>query len=578
MADLNDEELKRIELMHEMLTSEQSGNENNENISSVMEEILTPTPVKEIIKNETKKDEMAYELVDSFEEKLEKVLNRDNIINEKFKLNDFFIISVYQNILPNTEYTKYVYKIQSIDSDNIYFFHNDTGLVKIPKDKIFQNLNSFICIDPSDLKFHISCKKGDTEFLFLCNINGGKLLISRNYDVIHDKKTIRKSITHTYGNYLRLSSFDSIKLISKEEYNNIVNEYVLETKYNSFYKSSTFLKNREIFEAMLNDLYPDLWYYKEHYNERSDESSYNETFSLITYMIRFPKIKITNSNHLEHTIEDLLIIFDIGYNFKCMHTKPKGCRITMTTDEIEAGYMHSHLSQNISSRFYNYASPGIFCIGDGQPISIPCATVYKQFDENAWLSLLMQIPSFLCWESLEGVPHIKMEKIGKKSSNYRQIYYDPNVRYSLSDYRIIEKINVNLLKELKYVVIKDQYTKLDKIAVLPESILEFNKKNKLFKDVYYNNGTYYTKSSTTNNYSEHTRACIDAFYIATKSNTIECKLSSYHENYMNIKNSKHESTELYFNLINKNNETEYDLVPDPTELKGAELFINNIIN
>lgn len=585
MTDLNDEELRRIELMHEMLTSEESDNKNG-GVINPMEEILTPTPIKQQI-NENK---MAYELVDSLEEKLEKALSLEEELKE-FQIGNSFVITDNKALKMTSsteEYCIYCYTVNSINDDVVTFNNPSIGTFKIKKNELIDLKQYFKLIKLENGVHYVLCSQKVTEDTILTRLvrfntmnPQRRATINAVYNVNHSKKTYHQISLGT--SYFSFYNYNEINFISLEEHDNIIEHYALETAYSRFYKNETFVKNREIFEAILNDLYPDLWFYKEYYNENAGINTISPDSRLISYFIQFPKIEISNSSGNKHTIYDLFIVFDIRTDFRTTHTKPYGCRLSMSLDEIEVGYMHSHLPVNRASHFYNYSTPNVFCVGDGQPISIPCAKIAIKFDEDAWLSLLMQLPSFLSWESLEGVPHIHMKNVGKKEGSYRNLGYSPNRNYNLNHttisqqtkYKLYDK---NILKQFKYVVVKDKITNLDKINVLPESIIEADKRLSLLNKVFYNDGVFYYKETGSNRYAEHVLRCQLNFRDYNTRQNGKVGISQFNNTYQGLKNSKHESTELYFRLLEGGDEKEYDLVPSPIELAAIQAHINNIIN
>lgn len=578
MADLNDEELRRIELMHEMLTSEESDNKNGEVIIPT-EEIIH----QRLLNYKKMKNKMAYELVDSLEEQLEKALELNERINDelkKFEIGNHFVItdSNALGIILNSEYTRYSYVISAIDDKQITFFNPSLGQYKVTKEKIIDKKECFIPYISNCS--HIVYNRGSDEYCLSYLYISGKFTIVNFHKINKTRKTY--SLYPCPERYLSFQGCSNISFLTLNEYNEFIKDYTLETPYDQFYKNETFVKNREVFEAILNDLYPDLWFYRESYNTNVQVGVITPEVSLITYYIQFPKIELKNSSGHKHTIYDLMIVFYVKSEFRTSHTKPYGFRTTLSLDEIEVGYIHSHLPASRNNNFVTYVNPNIFCIGDGQPISIPCVKLNRVFDEDAWLSVLMQLPTFLSWESLEGVPHIHMKNIGKKEGNYHDLRFNPNGAYNLNmidiDTRTKHKLyDVNTLKQFKYVVVKNKITNLDEISVLPESIVEVDKTLNLLTKVYYNDGIFYNKDrGSTSRYNEHTNRTLSSFDSVKADG--KAALSPLVDELKKLKNSKHEPAEFYFKITRDGEEKDYAEVPNPFEVVAIQAHINNIIN
>jgi hypothetical protein len=86
----------------------------------------------------------------------------------------------------------------------------------------------------------------------------------------------------------------------------------------------------------------------------------------------------------------------------------KGARTTYSETEFNNNYVHSHLPSLKKEQSINQFDN--FCTGEGE-INFMLAKLNSEFTENNFKILLFQIISYLEWESLEGRPHMKLEKI-----------------------------------------------------------------------------------------------------------------------------------------------------------------------
>lgn len=151
-------------------------------------------------------------------------------------------------------------------------------------------------------------------------------------------------------------------------------------------------------------------------------------------IIHYPELTITNSKDQSINIKDLFIKIPIGvlpknendtYSIK----KIRGTRTTLSRDEYNAKYFHSHLP-----RFNNLVrdnKDGVgefadFCTGSDTDINVNLSLLNTEssLDVNMFKLYLMQIDTMVKWESLEGVPHIGMKDVIGK--NYDLDNYNLN--------------------------------------------------------------------------------------------------------------------------------------------------------
>lgn len=138
----------------------------------------------------------------------------------------------------------------------------------------------------------------------------------------------------------------------------------------------------------------------------------------ITLTIRFPKIVIKNELGDKHIIEDLFlhINFDVDSVNGLTFDKLVGNRLTFQHIEKYVGYVHSHIRTNRSKELEFEK----FCVGYGELgasiLNINSILVDKNeilnIDEATIFFLLIR--SYIEWESLSGVPFIKIKDISYK--------------------------------------------------------------------------------------------------------------------------------------------------------------------
>lgn len=126
----------------------------------------------------------------------------------------------------------------------------------------------------------------------------------------------------------------------------------------------------------------------------------------IEVTIHFPKLTIVNTKDDSHLITDLWVkvLFRSGGKFCDLW----GTRTTQTPEEKQAMYLHSHLSRNDIGCWES------FCTGESAVTDMK-AKLTREFDKTALTSFFLLIEQMVAWESLEGVPYIKINEIANRT-------------------------------------------------------------------------------------------------------------------------------------------------------------------
>lgn len=127
--------------------------------------------------------------------------------------------------------------------------------------------------------------------------------------------------------------------------------------------------------------------------------------------IRFPEVKIRNSEGSSHDIKNLFVFFTLDPQKGFIpFANLLGCRTEWNIEETFIGYHHSHLPSNEiqDSRFITQAQ--FFCLGDGSIIEA-FTRLRSQFNRKNFEILLMELETYVSWESLEGGPYRLMDSI-----------------------------------------------------------------------------------------------------------------------------------------------------------------------
>jgi len=202
----------------------------------------------------------------------------------------------------------------------------------------------------------------------------------------------------------------------------------------------------------------DLQYFKDYFGENRVDII--ETIDKQTYTkvyIWFPKETISNSKEQKHTIYDLYIkISFVDSKFVDMRI----IRTSFTLAELHSGYSHSHSPAHpclhTDANICTYTGARYCCLGAG-PLGQLMGTY---IDSNILMSLCIYIEKWVRWESLEGGPYIKMEKIGNIGLEVASLPFE---LYSLKDLLESCYIPESLIQNLNWGVVKKEYKILNPI-------------------------------------------------------------------------------------------------------------------
>ncbi len=138
--------------------------------------------------------------------------------------------------------------------------------------------------------------------------------------------------------------------------------------------------------------------------------------------IYFPELTITNEYDLSIDIKGLIVRFQyvIQSDNTVIIDRIQGLRTEMNLIQFLGKYNHSHLPKYHTNGFGN------FCLGYETPIKIMTENPITDLD-----MLFATINSYVRNESVEGVPHIKMDTVMDLSSVLTKILYgkEPKVKH-----------------------------------------------------------------------------------------------------------------------------------------------------
>ena len=311
--------------------------------------------------------------------------------------------------------------------------------------------------------------------------------------------------------------------------------YLLSKDYNKFFtKVLNYYKRKHQIENLYQaceNIFPGKWSVLDNPVNINDAgyssiSNFVEDSRLKTsILIHFPEV-IIKGNSIKHLITDLYVKMEITLESNFLYISLQGIRSSRTIEELQAGYVHSHLNATRSNNFNQ------FCLGNG-PLNKLKYLSGKINDIQDWEYYLYLIDSFIQWESKSGVPFIFMESIGNS-----------NVEEGCPNYVPKNILMDNIFKDIKYKI------KNNKIEVIPTEALEKD----IFNVIKENSYSAYLCTKTN-----------DGKYV--RKNTIDSTMD-----YLHLENEVlfHFNNEpVKFKISNKQNiqDNEYN-VPNPAITKG----------
>lgn len=159
------------------------------------------------------------------------------------------------------------------------------------------------------------------------------------------------------------------------------------------------------------------------------------TFSL-GILIRFPEITIKNSRSESHIIKDLVLCLPLVCKRNLLPATLRGVRLTVTPAELKKRYQHSHISTGrFPSSAIHELQTAPFCLGEGNIAFLLGKFIsITTFERRIFERLLMEIESFVAWESLEGGPYINISMVKESlSTSIRPTPREPLIEGNLED-------------------------------------------------------------------------------------------------------------------------------------------------
>lgn len=130
-------------------------------------------------------------------------------------------------------------------------------------------------------------------------------------------------------------------------------------------------------------------------------------FKYIFILVHFPHVRVTNENDRFVDINHLWAKLNVCYD----GTLSGGFslnRSEYTLLHLSSNYLHSHISSIPVNDFTIFQTP---CLGQG-PIRNTITTLNNNYDEDMWKLFCLELSKYVTVESVEGIPHHYLEKLG----------------------------------------------------------------------------------------------------------------------------------------------------------------------
>ncbi len=199
-------------------------------------------------------------------------------------------------------------------------------------------------------------------------------------------------------------------------YDELVNKHTAFLKELEKKKKLKFTNCLKYIKESLQAIYPDNW----------DIEVAGYDYAMV--YIHFPKFYI-RSYQTKHLIKDLYLRFGFNTEFK-LYKKLQGYRSTITCEEWDSDYTHSHLNHNFNLSSINDYCFENFCLGRG-PIEKTQNSLVNKFDELEFDTYLFQIIDILNWESGQGGPYRRIRNIASSNELVPLKSKDVNSIYNL---------------------------------------------------------------------------------------------------------------------------------------------------
>jgi hypothetical protein len=208
----------------------------------------------------------------------------------------------------------------------------------------------------------------------------------------------------------------------------------------------------------LDEVYPDMWDVT--LKPCLDEQTGRETLN-IYFTIFYEKVLIENgaSPPTRQDIHELWVLLEpaLNDNNVIYFQIPRGTRTKLQLSHAYSGYWHSHLNKRtLTNSGFNWL-PNSFCTGESEIDEIQMEmSDLAQFDSGLFGLYLNMLKTVVSWESLSGVPYIKMKTIVTPSETPNKANYSKrDLELFFQDFR--NYVSDGRLPDIDFVYSSERY-------------------------------------------------------------------------------------------------------------------------
>ena len=211
----------------------------------------------------------------------------------------------------------------------------------------------------------------------------------------------------------------------------------------------------QIIQNIAEETHPGTWDFAEIKSGEFNEEGLAE-YRLV---LHFPEITIKNRTGLSHKIFDFYV--QILFNDDLTIRATLYCnRATISILEYSSEYVHSHSPRRSRNTGPHWRK---LCLGTNTPVgNAVSGIIADEWNPSLLTTLLIELYSYVSWESLEGGPYIRMSSINNTDDR-------PTIRpnHEIQDFSKEFDLFVKHADIVPFKLIDEEYSKVKKVEVDP---------------------------------------------------------------------------------------------------------------
>lgn len=136
----------------------------------------------------------------------------------------------------------------------------------------------------------------------------------------------------------------------------------------------------------------------------------NRDSDSVYIIVHFPQLTVTNENSRSIDITHLYAKMRVTKSTGTIIGTFQLIRSEYTSTQFISGYSFSHIPHVSRDKIASWQNP---CLGTG-PLNDTVATLNIEYSEEFWQLFCLELSKYVTVESVEGVPYMYLEKVGKQ--------------------------------------------------------------------------------------------------------------------------------------------------------------------